>query len=440
MSNVREIHLKAMTLVNQSMSIDNIVQRNILLKEALELEIEAAMVLFNNFEAEPTRSVLFRSAATIAFNAGELDKCERMIFCGLSSPNIPDETKEELLTVKENLDEMKNLKIDNSHEFSYIQLLRKNAINIRLKPATPKYSHAVFIDDILSVLKAMKGSFSNYLAVSFRKHFSDERFGDSNKLIAALNKEFPLLYVNAKFRSFGASLSTDATIQTNNNYPTEINNWKKNLFEEFKNDVVFCNYNSDNEIQSISEKFSEEERHIIYKGLIDIYSSKKFNVSFTDEKFEDTIKDIHPISKRNKEIILPKLTPKQEEANKKLVRTFAMSSSEKGYKKTDIIFSEELSFAEIKRNINSLSFEKSTIDFNQTIEITIVYENNCFSIDFPDFGVSVVANEFEECLNLFSQKTFQQYLNVLNQKDSEIDFDNSVIKENFLKCVSFYTK
>lgn len=438
MSSVRDLHKRAMALVNESMLIDDYVPKNVLLKKALELEIEAAMELFDKFEAEPTRSVLFRSAATIAFNIGELETAERMIFSGLCSKKVPAEIKEELLTVKEKLEEMNNLQIKSAQEFNYMQILRKNAINLRLKPANPKYSHAVFIDDILSVLRVLKGSFSNYLAVSFRKNFSNEEYGDTNKMIHSLNREFPLLYVNAKFRSFGASLSTDATIQTNNNYPNEINIWKKELFNKFKEDVVFCDFNSAKEIDSISQKFTEDERHIIYKGLIDIYSSKKFNVSFTDETFEDTIKDVHPILKKNKEIILPKLSPKQEAENKKLVRTFAMSSSEKGFKKTDIIFSEELSFAEIKRSINSLSFEKSTIDFNQTLDITIVYENNCFSIDYSDFGVSVVANEFEDCLNLFSQKTFEQYLKVINQKES--DFETTAIKVNFLKCVTFYTK
>lgn len=439
MSNVREIHIKAMSLVNQSMSIENIVDKNILLKQALELEIEAAMVLFNNFEAEPTRSVLFRSAATIAFNVGEIDTCERMIFCGLSSEKIPLEVKDELLAVKEKLEEMKSLQISSAQEFNYIQVLRKNAINLRLKPATPKYSHAVFIDDILSVLRALKGSFSNYLAVSYRKHFTDDRFGDSNKLIASLNREFPLLYVNAKFRSFGASLSTDATIQTNNNYPPEINNWKKTLFDEFKNDVVYCNYNSENEIKSISEKFTEEERHFIYKGLIEIYNSKKFNVSFTDENFEEIVKEVNPISKKNREVILPKLSPKQELEEKKLVRTFAMSSDKSGVKKSDIIFSEELSFAEFKHQLNSLSFEKETIDFNQTLEIVIVYENNCFTIDYADFGINVVGNGFEECLKLFSQMVIQQYKNVIGLKENELNYETTLIKDNFLSCVSFYT-
>jgi hypothetical protein len=171
-----------------------------------------------------------------------------------------------------------------------------------------------------------------------------------------LNKEFPLLYVNAKFRSFGASLSTDATIQTNNNYPTDINNWKKTLFEEFKNDVVYCNYNSENEIKTIREKFSDEERHFIYKGLIEIYNSKKFNVSFTDETFEETIKEVIPISKKQREVILPKLSLKQVLEEKKLVRTFALSSDKSGVKKSEIIFSEELSFAGSNNRIRKQLF------------------------------------------------------------------------------------
>jgi hypothetical protein len=53
-------------------------------KEAYRLEAEAARTLFINVAAEPSRSVLYRSAATLAKECGFFDEAERLIHEALS--------------------------------------------------------------------------------------------------------------------------------------------------------------------------------------------------------------------------------------------------------------------------------------------------------------------------------------------------------------------
>jgi hypothetical protein len=50
---------------------------------AFEYERKAAMLLLNDYDVEPTRSVLFRSAASLALNFGDYREAERMIALGL---------------------------------------------------------------------------------------------------------------------------------------------------------------------------------------------------------------------------------------------------------------------------------------------------------------------------------------------------------------------
>jgi len=64
-------------------------------KQSFELEKAAAMLLVNDFELEPTRSVLFKGAACLAINAALYREAERMIGFGLSG-NPPVEIAEEL--------------------------------------------------------------------------------------------------------------------------------------------------------------------------------------------------------------------------------------------------------------------------------------------------------------------------------------------------------
>jgi hypothetical protein len=50
-----------------------------LFKQAFEKELPAAFLIASNLEAEPTRSVLHRSVATLAIDCGEMRTAERLI-------------------------------------------------------------------------------------------------------------------------------------------------------------------------------------------------------------------------------------------------------------------------------------------------------------------------------------------------------------------------
>jgi hypothetical protein len=95
---VNELHSKAMDIAERAF----IAQRkgqfdkvSRLSKEAFKYEREAAILLLNEYDIEPTRSVLFRSAACLALDFEDYREAERMIAFGLSG-NPPPEILEEL--------------------------------------------------------------------------------------------------------------------------------------------------------------------------------------------------------------------------------------------------------------------------------------------------------------------------------------------------------
>jgi len=64
-------------------------------KQAFQLEKQAAMILVADYATEPSRSVLFRSAAFLAIKATEYREAERMAAFGLTG-NPPSEIAQEL--------------------------------------------------------------------------------------------------------------------------------------------------------------------------------------------------------------------------------------------------------------------------------------------------------------------------------------------------------
>jgi hypothetical protein len=100
-----ERHLRAMELVDQAMhgrriGDDSLIQKS--LREAFLLEKEAATLVAGQLDLEPTRSVLHRSAASLAIQIGELREGERLLGAALAG-FPPEEIAEELRDLMEQI-------------------------------------------------------------------------------------------------------------------------------------------------------------------------------------------------------------------------------------------------------------------------------------------------------------------------------------------------
>jgi hypothetical protein len=96
MKEVNSLHQKAMELADQAAAaklagaMDDYKRLTV---EALNLETEAAKTFAAESDLEPTRSVLFRSAATLAVECQELRIAEQLISAALAG-NPPSEITE----------------------------------------------------------------------------------------------------------------------------------------------------------------------------------------------------------------------------------------------------------------------------------------------------------------------------------------------------------
>ncbi|MEH1935785.1 MAG: hypothetical protein V7L14_19215 [Nostoc sp.] len=107
MSQIQELHKQAMDLAEAAFIAKlrgDLKQASHVSRQAFEKESQAAALIANQLDAEPTRSVLHRSAATLAIDCGELQAAERLIAIALSG-NPPQEIAQELkdLFIKINL-------------------------------------------------------------------------------------------------------------------------------------------------------------------------------------------------------------------------------------------------------------------------------------------------------------------------------------------------
>jgi hypothetical protein len=112
MHSIKKLHAKAMDIAEEAFiaqrKSDNALA-DTLFQKALELEQKAAEQLALDIEAEPTRSILYRSAASLAFNTKNYELADRLIARGLSG-FPPNDIKEELKNLYEEVNFLRHLK------------------------------------------------------------------------------------------------------------------------------------------------------------------------------------------------------------------------------------------------------------------------------------------------------------------------------------------
>lgn len=113
MKEVNDLHRQAMALVDladEAKRSGHLDRHLALSKEAFDLEVAAAWMLAGEVSLEPSRSVLFRSAATLAMDVGQTREAERLIAAALAG-NPPPEIAEELRDLLEDVYFHRHLKV-----------------------------------------------------------------------------------------------------------------------------------------------------------------------------------------------------------------------------------------------------------------------------------------------------------------------------------------
>jgi tetratricopeptide (TPR) repeat protein len=107
------IHSEAMDLAELAFDFARIGkydEAKIVFEKAMKLESQAANALINKLDSEPKRSVLFRSAASLALNCGQTREAERLVSAALAG-YPPAEIAEELRDLQETINFERHLEV-----------------------------------------------------------------------------------------------------------------------------------------------------------------------------------------------------------------------------------------------------------------------------------------------------------------------------------------
>jgi hypothetical protein len=146
MNELKVLHRSAMERVDLALSAKSQGETELahaFFREAYELESKAALSLRSDIEAEPTRSVSLRSAATIALDCGLTDDAEKLL-CFALSGNPPVDIAEELRDLWERVNFQRHLELRgiSLHEDDIQMSIAGRGIGFGIAPAD------VFVDRV----------------------------------------------------------------------------------------------------------------------------------------------------------------------------------------------------------------------------------------------------------------------------------------------------
>ena len=443
MSNARQLHREAMNMVGEAHSALQSGERerhDILLRAAFEKERGAAWELLHKPEAEPTRSILFRSGAQLAIECGEFKEAEKLVAAALFG-NPPIEILLELRELNQQIAsylEWAELLETPELAQDYLQMLRKKALNVRVKPKNPTYGSAVMLDNVIEVLRKVRESFRSFFTIDFDKAFGHQHFNNADKLRANLQSEAVLLLSNVKFRSFSASIAPDLQVMASQ-YSDEISEWKSGVFDRFKTDVFRTEYDSIPDLKPLTERYTDEERRQIFGPILDLFKDNNaYNFTITDPTYALEERKYRPVSKPVRDILIPTVEAIDVLPERELFQSFGLAAPESGgaISKGNVITTQALTTAEFRVRLNAIQFEKEELILREQIEVEIKYEKPIFTISTEILKIRTNAYDYNTVLRDFQKSFIELYQELIAKPSSELSADELSAK-SFMDSVVF---
>lgn len=284
-------------------------------------------------------------------------------------------------------EEINDFYIDYLKENFYYYKLKENAFILTVKPSTGKHGTTVSARDAAFVLANATNSVEGYVSVrSFNALKND--FSDINQIkrkVSATKKFLSPRIAEAAFHSFEVWLAMDTVLfKEKDKYITEI---AEGLVQSYKQDVLDVDYTSEEDAKILIEKYSEDERKMIFEPIYKIVENKDFVVSVCDVK--NTIKRNNKQLKSSKNFwqkVLPpptiaQLQEEMEKRNKIVTIVLHLKEGENVTKLTKKELQENLLFskddAQTTYDIGSpIVVEGEKIDLIKPISCVLTIDEN----------------------------------------------------------------
>ncbi|WP_158798343.1 hypothetical protein [Pedobacter sp. L105] len=320
----------------------------------------------------------------------------------------------------------------------YINRLKKEAVYVRLE-AKEKIARAINVHGLIKVLNCINQSYKNFLEIQLNK---DSAYAQSNQLKEPIPfiRDNELLIVDLDFSSFGAAVIPDTLTVLDYTGRKISSEKKKQIFNDFKNDVIYADFSDEKFVERISKTYSGEERNEIYKPfLTNIYKNKHFDFYCGSNK--NNLKKISDgLSKKVVNQLIPKIKQTKDMDLRESVHAMYVTASDenditgkKQYSK--VLATEKLELAVYPYQLSKIKVDHHNYLFNNKLSADVSYEDDLFYIKYLNLNIEVWGKDREEAEAAFDFMLKQTITNIYLEKNENLMPKAQVIKENLSKLI-----
>ena len=312
--------------------------------------------------------------------------------------------------------------------------LREIALTIKLDPIG-SIGHAASVSDVIQVLSGVKESYRNFLRVSLAKKFPENKNIDEQVNNFVDNTE--LLIVDTKFSSYQNSIAPNVQ----DNVYSLFGNTKEfatteQIFDDFKDKIIYSDVNNYQDLQSLKNKYTAQERNMIFEPLFKASSNKKYNVFVWQENREKR-KVIKP---RREYLSYFKVPKKAKVKNPEKYYQFYAKVSESGdlINKSnikDIVYYEPLEHETYPFKPEVLTFGKYVFKLKSKLECNVQFEDSLYFIENESLEITVWAETREEVEKAFNFEFYSLYLNYALESNDMLTPKAILLKEKILNLI-----
>lgn len=331
---------------------------------------------------------------------------------------------------------------------NYFEILKKDAMYFKLQSENLMFQQTLEVNDIWNFLKNLSTSYTNYVKVEFAKNFYPVFGADNDRIKKSLNKLLDLTrlrVVALEYASFSVGVSADNFMGKNEIEIKEIQEWRGQIVKNYKNDVIEVNFDSIEQVDSILQKFNDEERRKIFDPLVSsINNTSDYFITLTDSAFSPK-KKLKRIPSQTVDILIPsepiKETPKKIIGLYQTILPIDESKSAIKLKVREIeensLFTKKLD--EVEAKVSKLTYRDTEIKLKKDIDCLVRYNESdsefVANIKELDINIRLVdLNSLQSELDSAFEKLIDLYFfreQALDEKGVKIkEYLSSILPEN----------
>jgi hypothetical protein len=315
-----------------------------------------------------------------------------------------------------------------------LKKLQDLAIKLQIEPLLT-VEHAAKVNTIIKVLQDFNKSYTNYFEIEFSKNESFQKIVASKPhVFEAIKEDLELLAVDVNFGSFEISISPNLASRQITLFNDEVEHWKKEKYLDYKENIVYADYDSSGYINELTKKYTDDERHKIFQPLFSsVGDGKNYRLNLKNNKG-----NVQKVLYLPKKELLPIYVAKPEKrlsiSDEKTIMAFMKIKKEDGevnLKKSAIkkvYYLEELEHDTYPYKPDIIKIDDTVILLKEKLGCEVEFTDDLYYIKYSPLDICVWGNTREE-----AEEAFNFSFNTLYEDFAKEHDKNLTVKAKDLK-------